>query len=422
MNIAVAPESLVIAPEFPEKFEHFFDDYRYKAFHGGRGSAKSWTVGRGLLIEGVMKPLRIVGAREIQKSIAQSVKTLLDDQIAAMGLQDFYTIFRDRITGANGTSFQFTGLSDLTNDQIKSFEGVDRFWVEEAQTLSQHSLEILRPTIRKPGSQLLFTWNPRDASDAVDMYFRGENPPPSSLIVQVNYNDNPFFPPALEEERKHDYEFNSDRYGHIWLGEYEPTVQGAIWSKQVLNACRVKEHPVLTRIIVAVDPSVSDSQTSDDNGIMVVGLGDNNRAYLLEDASCDGGPMTWASRAVAVHDKYQADAIVIETNQGGDMCKQTIKSVRNGIRVIEVKATRGKHVRAEPISAQYHLGNVHHVGTFPELENQLCKITPKGYEGKGSPDRADALVWALTELFPTISSKPVKMPQRRKRARSWRTV
>jgi phage terminase large subunit-like protein len=108
---------------------------------------------------------------------------------------------------------------------------------------------------------------------------------------------------------------------------------------------------------------------------------------------------------VALYDAYEADAIVIEVNQGGDMCRHTLQSVRPGLRVVEVRATRGKHVRAEPIAALYSLGRVHHVGTMPELEDQLCLFTSGGYEGAGSPDRADALVWSLTELFPGMVRK-----------------
>ena len=112
--------------------------------------------------------------------------------------------------------------------------------------------------------------------------------------------------------------------------------------------------------------------------------------------------MDWARRVMAVFDHWQADAVVIEVNQGGDMVRHTLNSVRLGLPIIEVRATRGKHVRAEPISALYSLGRISHVGTFSDLEDQMCLMTAEGYQGDGSPDRVDALVWAFTELFPTM--------------------
>ncbi len=169
---------------------------------------------------------------------------------------------------------------------------------------------------------------------------------------------------------------------------------------------RVKEAPGdMTRIIVAVDPAVSSEEHSDEHGIVVAGLSETGHAYIFEDATTKGEPTKWARRAVAMFDMFEADAIVIEKNQGGDMCRHVLESVRPGLPIIEVHATRGKHVRAEPIAAMYSVGRVHHIGNFPQLEAQMCQVTSAGYEGEGSPDRVDALVWALTEIFPRLVNK-----------------
>lgn len=125
----------------------------------------------------------------------------------------------------------------------------------------------------------------------------------------------------------------------------------------------------------------------------------DGRGYVLEDLSLQGQPHQWAQRAVAAFDKWEADAIVVEINQGGDMVKHTLTTYRPGLPIIEVRATRGKHVRAEPIASLYSLDKISHVGSFPELESQMCQMTAAGYEGVGSPDRADAMVWLFTELF-----------------------
>ena len=390
--------------DFPEPFLPMFDPYRYVGFYGGRGSGKSHNVAAGLLGEGTNAPIRVLCGREVQKSIKDSVKLLLDDKIQALGLGGFYSSTRDEIRGRNGSLFLFAGMSDQTIESIKSFEGVDRFWGEEAQTFTPRSLEILRPTIRKPGSRMIFTWNPRSASDAVDKMLRG-SPPENSYVGKVNHDQNPFFPAELEAERQHDRLHNPLRYAHIWEGEYEPTVVGAIWDMATINEQRRAAQPDLERIVVSVDPAISAEEMSNEHGVVVAGRGADNRGYVLEDGTLAGKPEQWARRAIALYDKWDADAVVIETNQGGDMCEHTLRAYRPSLPIVRVHASRGKHVRAEPISAQYSLGNVSHVGAFPELEAQMCQMTAAGYEGQGSPDRVDAMVWALTELFPKGQTK-----------------
>lgn len=192
-------------------------------------------------------------------------------------------------------------------------------------------------------------------------------------------------------------------------------IPGSLWSLATLDAYRLRESPTMGRIVVAVDPAVTATETSDDHGIIVAGLSDQ-RGIVLEDASLSGSPAEWARRAVSLYRSWNADAIVIEVNQGGDMVAHTIRTIDPNVRIKEVRASRGKHVRAEPIAALYEQGRVAHVGAFPELENQMTQMTTEGYQGEGSPDRVDALVWAMTDLFPAMVSAPPKaiapMPQR----------
>jgi phage terminase large subunit-like protein len=203
--------------------------------------------------------------------------------------------------------------------------------------------------------------------------------------------------------------YSGTRLGRQELdGEILGDMPGALWSLDQIDVYRVKEAPELSRIVVAIDPAVTNTENSDEHGIMVVGVSGKD-GYVLEDGSLPGSPLTWARRAVALYDKYDADAIVAEVNQGGDMVKQTLRTVRSGLPVIEVRATRGKHVRAAPIAALYEQGRMHHVGSFPQLEEQMTLTTNAGYEGENSPDRLDALVWAATNLFPSVlPRKPVK--------------
>jgi phage terminase large subunit-like protein len=210
------------------------------------------------------------------------------------------------------------------------------------------------------------------------------------------------------------------RYGGTRLGRQElegeilGDIPNALWTLSNIDTHRAREAPDnMRRIYVAVDPAVSNTEDSDEHGIVVVGLSvDGKEGYVLEDASVKGSPMEWAKRALSVHDKWQADGIVVEVNQGGDMVAQTIRSVRAGVKIVEVRATRGKHVRAEPIASLYEQGRIHHVGSFVELETQMTQMTTFGYEGDGSPDRADALVWGLTVLFPSMARPDRKIEVR----------
>lgn len=378
---------------------------------GGEGSGKSHFFAEALVEKCILEPgLRAVCLREVQKTLKESAKRLIEDKIQALGLGSLFEVQNDCIKAPGGGTIIFQGLADHTAESIKSLEGFRVAWVEEAQTLSERSLEMLRPTIRAPGSEIWMSWNPRNATDPVDMLLRGTDVPPDAVVVRANYSDNPFFPDELEQERRFDQRTKRDRYAHIWLGEYEPAALGAIWDRLTLHQCRRDDVPVLTRIVVAVDPAVSSEPGSDENGIIVVALGEDGHGYVLDDVSVKGPPRKWAERAIAAYDRYDADSIVIEVNQGGDMCRHTLQSVRPGVPVSEVRASRGKHVRAEPIAALYALGRVHHVETFGKLEDQMCLMTAGGYEGQGSPDRVDALVWGLSHLFPSLTVKANARP------------
>lgn len=223
------------------------------------------------------------------------------------------------------------------------------------------------------------------------------------VVTKGNTMDNASnLAPRFLEKIRHKYE--GTRLGRQELNaEILGDIPNALWTHSQIDLSRVKEAPELQRIVVAVDPAVTNTESSDDHGIIVAGVA-GNEGYVLEDGSRKGSPMEWARRAIALYDHYQADAIVIEVNQGGDMVAQTLRSVRNNISIIEVRASRGKHVRAEPIAALYEQGRIHHVGSFSELEEQMTLMTSAGYEGEDSPDRVDALVWAFSKLFPDLVS------------------
>lgn len=183
-------------------------------------------------------------------------------------------------------------------------------------------------------------------------------------------------------------------------------VPGALWTQRGLDDYRVSKAPALTRIVVAVDPAITSGEDANENGIIVAGTGQDGAAYVFEDWSMRGSPDEWARKAVAAYRKNDADCIVAEANQGGEMVAQVIKSVAD-IPVKLVRATKGKYVRAEPISALYEQGRIHHVGALAILEEQMTSFTPERAADRSdgySPDRVDALVWCMTELFPEITA------------------
>lgn len=409
-------------------FQPLLGPSRYKGAYGGRGSGKSWFFAAMIVERCLRTPgTRVVCVREVQKSLRESVKLLIEDIIESLGVGSLFRSMSDRIETPGGGVILFQGMQEHTKESIKSLAEFDLAYVEEAQTMTAGSLEMLRPTIRKQYpdgtySEIWFSWNPRSAKDPVDAFLRGPDPPPDAIVVKTGYLENPFFPEVLEIEREYDEQHKRDRYGHVWLGDYEPAALGAIWDRVTLHEGRMDEAPAMTRIVVAVDPAVSTVESNDEtsgmHGIVVAGLGSDGRGYVLSDSTTRGGPAQWAQRAVAVYDRFEADAVVIEINQGGDMVRHTLRTVRPGLRIIEVRATRGKHVRAEPIAALYTTGKISHVGAFPELEDQMCLMTAAGYEGEGSPDRCDALVWAFTELFPKLTRKTDNKGRRPERANS----
>lgn len=251
--------------EFPEKLRFLFEPMRYKAARGGRGSAKSWSFARALLIQGAQQPLRNLCCREVQKSIKDSVHRLLADQVKAMRLESFYRVMDTEIRGRNGTLFVYSGLSSLTTDQLKSFEGLDRVWVEEAQTTSKRSWDVLIPTIRKAGSEIWLSYNPELETDETHQRF-AINPPDDCISVMVNYCDNPWFPPVLEKERLRCKKLDPLNYDNIWEGACKPAVSGAIYYGEIAKAqegkqiCNLPYDPKL-RVHVVFDMGWNDAMT-----------------------------------------------------------------------------------------------------------------------------------------------------------------
>jgi phage terminase large subunit len=237
------------------------DPSRYKGAWGGRGSGKSHFFAEAMIEAHILDPNTYsVCVRENQKSLAQSVKRLLETKIEALGAGDYFEVQEAVIKSRRGDGrIIFQGMKTHTADSIKSLEGYDRAWVEEAQSLSQTSLDMLRPTIRKPGSELWFTWNPREKSDPVDHLLRGDTPPKDTVVIGVNYDHNPWFPDVLRDEMEYDRRRDPDKYKHVWLGGYLANSEARVfrnWRVEEFDAPRDAIHRMGADWGFSVDPSV----------------------------------------------------------------------------------------------------------------------------------------------------------------------
>ena len=226
----------ILSRKIPAVFEPLLAPARYKGAHGGRGSGKSHFFAEQMVEDCLAEPgMLAVCIREVQKTLAQSSKRLIEDKIRAFGVESRFRVFKDKIETPGDGLIIFTGMQDHTAESIKSLEGYKRAWIEEAQNLSQRSLTLLRPTIRAEGSEIWASWNARRKSDAIDEFLRGRKPA-GAVVVEANWRDNPFFPSVLEEERKLDLEFYADRYDHIWEGGYARALEGAYFAAALSRA------------------------------------------------------------------------------------------------------------------------------------------------------------------------------------------
>ena len=238
-------------PGLAPAFHGLLRPSRYKAVHGGRGSGKSHAFAE-LLVRRCVEaaPVRAVCIREVQRSLDQSVKRLIEDKIQALGVGAAFRVQADRILAPRGGRIIFQGMQNHTAESIKSLEGYDIAWVEEAQALSIRSLDLLRPTIRKPGSELWFSWNPVRASDPVDALFRAGTPPPDAAVVRANWTENPHFPEVLQAEMEWDRARDADKHQHVWLGGYQTFSEARVFKNWKVEAF---ETPADARFLFGAD-------------------------------------------------------------------------------------------------------------------------------------------------------------------------
>ena len=326
--------------KFPSKLDFLFNPHRYKVAYGGRGSGKSWGFARALLLQAANKPLRVLCAREVQRSIKNSVHQLLSDQIQALGLGQFYEVLESEIRGLNGSLFVFTGLANNTAESIKSYEGIDRVWCEEAQTISKKSWDILIPTIRKPDSEIWVSFNPNIDTD--DTYVRYcVNPPDNAKVVKMNYMDNPWFGDTLEIERQHSEKTNPD-YANIWLGDCKAAVDGAIYANEIREA---QENNRITT--VPYDPMLKVHVVFD------LGFNDSMAIILCQRGVSDIRIIKYIEDNHRTLDSFSSEIRSLNYNWGTMFLPHDGKSrdYKSGLSAEDIMRKQGWTVRIVPVSS-----------------------------------------------------------------------
>ena len=326
-----------------------------------------------------------------------------DAEVWFDGLDD-----KDRVEKILGTEFVTTFFNEASQIPYATYQMVR---LRTAQVVN----EQWSGGIRKQTQRVYIDENPPSKAHwTYSLFFKKQDPdtrralanPDQYVAMRLNPADNA---ENLSQEFLGELQTASSRYRkRFYDGDFSDTDASALWRDETIDRYRVIDEklPDFQRIIISVDPSGADDDNNENNdeiGITVVALGTNGHAYLLEDLTLKAGPGTWGKVVGAAFDRHRADRVVAEVNFGGAMVKNVIHTARAGTPFTAVTASRGKVVRAEPVSALYEDGKVHHVGYFPDLESELCEFTTTGYKGSGSPNRADSLVWAIAELFPAIT-------------------
>jgi phage terminase large subunit-like protein len=404
--------------------------------YGGSRSGKTFLLIRNVVMRALKAPksrhavlrfrFNAVKASVVMDTFPKVLEVAFPGVKVTLSKTDWYAEFE------NGSQIWFGGLDDKERtEKILGMEFVTIYLNEASQIpwgsrnvaltrLAQKVEQVIEgrePTELKP--RMYYDCNPPSKAHWTYKVFHDKKDPESGAPIgnpedyawfQINPKDNSA---NLSETYLATLAGMSARMRKRFeVGDFADATPNQLFSDEVIDTWRTSGAlPDMVRVVVAVDPSGAGDEDNADNdaiGIMVVGLATDGNAYVLEDCTVKAGPGTWGNVATSAFDRHEANVIVGETNYGGAMVQQTINVARPRTPFKKVTASRGKHVRAEPFSALYEQGKVRHAGDFPELEDELTAFSTMGYMGQGSPNRADALIWALAELFPGLTARAKK--------------
>ena len=411
--------------KFSKKYQNLFRQdtpCRYFLITGGRGSGKSFALSTWECtdINSKKKPENTLYLRQTLTSAHLSVIPEFWGKISLLKLSgNFLTTKTEIVHKYNGSQIFFRGIksSSKSNEaNLKSVHNVTTVIIDEAQETSEREFDAIDLSIRSVESQnrIILSLNPTPDREhwIYQRFFKMPGVPDDyngiigdTCYIHTSYLDNlrnlsEDFVAAAEKCKSE----NLAKYRNLFLGFWGGSNENALWKNKTIDASRSRsvDPDELDRIVVAIDPAVTSRQNSDETGIVVAGVkrgrnGADDHFYILEDGSLRGTPAEWAKAALELYYYYDADRIIGEVNNGGDLIETVIRNEDSNASFKAVRATRGKILRAEPVAALYEKERVHHAGYFAQLESQMCNYT--GAEGQKSPDRLDALVWGITELM-----------------------
>lgn len=376
---------------------------RYFLVTGGRGSGKSWTLSLFLLNLTYEEGHVILFTRWTLVSAFISIIPEFINKIELMDKESDFEVTQSEIVNKRtGSKIIFRGIKTsqgTATANLKSIAGVTTFVLDEAEELVDEDIfnriDLSVRAVDQP-NRVILVMNPSFKSHWIYKRYVS-NPRKDTKYIHTTYlhNKENLSKSFLDQARVTKAE-NLHRYEHLFLGKWLDDAEGMLWNRPIIERSRMPKAPELQRIVVAIDPAATANMESDETGIIVCGKDKAGYGYVLEDLSGKYSPSQWGNIAVKARERWNADCVVAEKNQGGDMVESVIRSAGERQRIKLVTATKGKYVRAEPIYSLYEQGKIYHIGQFPLLESQMITFDPE--KGK-SPDRVDALVWAFTELM-----------------------
>jgi predicted phage terminase large subunit-like protein len=376
---------------------------RYFLVTGGRGSGKSWTLSLFLLNLTYEEGHVILFTRWTLVSAFISIIPEFINKIELMGKESDFEVTQSEIVNKHtGSRILFRGIKTsqgTATANLKSIAGVTTFVLDEAEELVDEDIfdriDLSVRVVERP-NRVILVMNPSFKSHWIyKRYVANQRKDTKYIHTTYLHNQNNLSQSFIDQAKRTKAE-NLHRYEHLFLGKWLDDAEGMLWNRAIIERSRMPKAPELQRIVVAIDPAVTANMESDETGIIVCGKDKAGYGYVLEDLSGKYSPNQWGAIAVKAKERWDADCIVAEKNQGGDMVESVIRSAGERHRVKLVTATKGKYVRAEPIYSLYEQGKIYHIGQFPILESQMITFDPE--KGK-SPDRVDALVWAFTDLL-----------------------
>lgn len=398
--------------------------YKWIMLHGGSRSGKTFILIRAMCI----RAMKVAGSRHIifrfrfnhvkqsvfMETLPKVLKLCFPDVPVKWNKEDYFVTF------PNGSEIWISGLDD--KDRVEKVLGKEyaTIYFNESSQIPYHSVSMAETRLAQKTelvNKFYFDCNPPTKSHWLYSYFflkinpetKTKHPKPD-LYAEMLMN-----PEGNQENLPDDYietvlDGLSDRKKRRFKnGEWLDDVEGALWTRQMINATRVVTAPPLIRIVVSVDPAVTAKKNSNSTGIIVVGMDARGHCFVLADRTMDqASPATWGHAVINAYNEFMADAVIGEVNNGGDLVKRNIQVIDPTVRFQEVHAYRGKILRAEPIAGLYEEGRVHHVGEFPELEDEMCTYAPQlQSDDSESPDHLDAMVWGVTKLTGITDQRPV---------------